>query len=347
MSDKSEYYMQKEKNIATKYDNMRKLLPAFAREYLDSKTKVQYSTLLGYSRDLMTFFQFLKDKNPVISKKSIIQITIDDMASLKSSDIVEYTHYLGLSVNDKRYSNHKTTIARKFAPLNGMFIYYIKQNILTYNPVAAVEIPSEAKDKTIVRLKSDDIEDILDIVEKGSNKYSSRKKIMKERNRIRDYTIIKLLLNTGIRISECVGLDVASINFKRKEMTIVRKGGGTDELNLSDDIIEMLTEYICEYRTTIVPREGHEEALFYSLQGKRMSVSSIEKMVQDYGLSIGKKVTPHKFRGAYGTELYDKTGDIALVADVLGHNSIETTRKRYVDIKQEHKKIAAEIGPLF
>ena len=107
-------------------------------------------------------------------------------------------------------------------------------------------------------------------------------------------------------------------------MTIVRKGGGQDVLYLSDEIHQVLDDYICSERALITPYEADAPALFYSIQGRRMSVDSIERLVKRYAQMAvpNKKITPHKLRGTYGTALYRETGDIRLVADVLGHENI-------------------------
>lgn len=349
MAHKSDYYREKEILLATKLDDLKGLLPDFANSYLESKGKAQTSTLVAYARDLHTFFVFLCDKNPVIAQKGISEITLNDMKMITPKDLIEYIQYLGLSQNHARYSNYKNAIARKFAPLNGLYTYYMKQREIEYNPVNAIEIPREAEDKTKIKLKDDDVSELLYTIQHDNTAYGDRKRVFKDKNRIRDYTIMRLLCDTGIRISELVGLDVTSINFKRNEMIVVRKGGGLDEILLNPATTELILEYMEVYRSTIKPKLGHEDALFYSLQGKRISVSSIEKMTKEYGLLAvpGKKVTPHSMRGAYGTALYEVTGDIELVADVLGHKSIETTRRNYINRQKKHKEKAATIGPIF
>ena len=91
--------------------------------------------------------------------------------------------------------------------------------------------------------------------------------------------------------------------------------------------------------------EGHEEALFLSMQNRRMAVRSVEKLVKKYATPVTggmKKITPHKLRSTYGTSLYQETGDIYLVADVLGHKDVNTTKKHYAAMKDENKRKAAK-----
>ena len=96
-------------------------------------------------------------------------------------------------------------------------------------------------------------------------------------------------------------------------------------------------------RKGIIPVEGHEDALFLSMQNKRISVRAVENLVKKYASNVSlKKITPHKLRSTFGTNLYQETGDIYLVADVLGHKDVNTTRKHYAAMKDEHKRRAAK-----
>ncbi len=154
-----------------------------------------------------------------------------------------------------------------------------------------------------------------------------------------------LFLNTGIRVSECAGLDLTDINFKDNKIEIVRKGGGKDYLYLNEDIRNTLIDYLEHERDALL--NGVEDpALFISLKQRRLSVRSIQHMVEKYGKNTGlsEKLTPHKLRRTYGTTLYNNTGDIYMVADVLGHKDINTTVKHYAAIDEEHKRKAAQIS---
>ena len=152
------------------------------------------------------------------------------------------------------------------------------------------------------------------------------------------------MLNTGIRVSECNGLDLNDVDLRANTLTIVRKGGGQDVLYFGDAVHDALEEYIKYERELTTPLEGHETALFLSRQGKRISVDAIENLVKKYAKMAvpTKKITPHKLRSTYGTALYRETGDIRLVADVLGHENINTTIDYYAAIEDEHKQMAAD-----
>lgn len=128
---------------------------------------------------------------------------------------------------------------------------------------------------------------------------------------------------------------------KNDGIKILRKGGKETTVYFGDEVEELLTQYM-EYRKSILAAPGHEDALFLSMQKKRLGVRSVEKMVKKYALSVEtlKKITPHKLRSTYGTNLYKETGDIYLVADVLGHTDVNTTKRHYAAIEEDRRKSA-------
>ena len=153
--------------------------------------------------------------------------------------------------------------------------------------------------------------------------------------------ILTLLLGTGIRVSECVGIDINDIDFKNSGIKIRRKGGNETIIYFGEEVEEALLDYI-EERKLIIPITGDENALFLSLQKRRISVRAVENLVKKYSSLVThlKKITPHKLRSTYGTALYKETGDIYLVADVLGHKDVNTTKKHYAAIEDERRKKA-------
>ncbi len=151
------------------------------------------------------------------------------------------------------------------------------------------------------------------------------------------------MLGTGIRVSECVGLDIDDIDLKNGGIRIHRKGGKEVTVYFGSEVEDALLDYL-EERNLVIPEEGHEKALFLSLQKKRLAVRSVENLVKKYSKLVAplKKITPHKLRSTYGTSLYKETGDIYLVADVLGHSDVNTTKKHYAALEDE-RRAAPEI----
>jgi len=241
------------------------------------------------------------------------------------------------------FTNDERGIKRKFASLRSFFLYYQKRDLLRHNPTVVVDMP-KLHDREIIRLDADEVSDLLELVEHGRDHLSGMKKVYYEKNKQRNIAIFTLFLGTGIRVSECVGLDIEDVDFKNNRIRIIRKGGKEEYVYFGEEVANALKSYITEERVHVKPREGHEHALFYSIQKRRISVQAIENLVNEYTSQITsfKHITPHKLRSTYGTALYQQTGDIYLVAEVLGHNDVNTTRKHYAAMDDEQKRSAAD-----
>ena len=196
-------------------------------------------------------------------------------------------------------------------------------------------------DKEIVRLDADEVSVLLDQVEDGTGLTKTQQRFHNV-TKVRDMALLTLLLGTGIRVSECVGLDLGDVDFRNNGIRIRRKGGYEAVVYFGDEVAEALQAYLEERHHTI-PQSGHEEALFLSMQNRRISVRAVENLVKKYSSTVTtlKKITPHKLRSTYGTSLYHETGDIYLVADVLGHKDVNTTRKHYAAIEDDRRRSAA------
>ena len=346
MGKDSQFYKDKAKNQKIKLRMLLDQLPQYAIDYIHSKElSTQTSTLISYSYDLLSFFRFLQEKNPAISHYEIKNIPLSVLEQLDPEDIMEYQRYLELNVDGEFHENCKKSIARKMSPLRGLYQYQLERERIKRNPMTLVKLPKLKKDKNIIRMNNFEVQAILNAIENNSGlSMSERQRKYCLKTQKRDLAILTLMLGTGIRVSECNGLDLTDINFRENSMTIIRKGGGQDVLYFNNEIHQVLEDYINTVRALIHPVEKDEPALFYSLQGKRISVDSIEKLVKKYAKLVvpNKKITPHKLRSTYGTALYRETGDIRLVADVLGHENINTTIDYYAAMEDEHKRQAAD-----
>lgn len=168
-------------------------------------------------------------------------------------------------------------------------------------------------EKNIIRLDVDEVAKLLDEVESGEN-LTARQQQYHEKTKIRDLAMMTLLLGTGIRVSECVGLDMEDVDFKNNGIKIHRKGGAEVVVYFGEEVRRALMDYMVE-RQKITAADGSINALFLSLQNKRISVRSVENMVKKYSKLVTtlKHITPHKLRSTYGTSLYRETGDIYLL----------------------------------
>ena len=336
-------------------ENIKKLramlseLPAFFKDFFRGiEPRTQSRTQIAYAYDIKIFLQFLLEENPSIKKAyiNVKYIPISVLENLTVTDIEEFMEYLKYRDTDgKKISNKENAIKRKISTLKSVFKYFYRTEKLSENIMERVQLP-KLHSKEIIRLDIDEVAMMIDEAENGEG-LSERQRAYHGKTKVRDVAILSLLLGTGIRVSECVGLDISDVDFKNNGILIHRKGGKEVTIYFSDEVKEALQNYFDE-RVLILEESGHEGALFLSMQNKRLSVRSVENLVKKYAgiISPLKKITPHKLRSTYGTNLYKETGDIYLVADVLGHSDVNTTKKHYAAIEDERRRSARNMVKL-
>ena len=319
-------------------------LPSYVKiVFRGIENRTSSRTRLGYARDIKTFYNFLCSECPQFRGRKPIDITLEDISALEAEDIEEYLEYLKYYEKDgKVYTNAERAIKRKLSALRVFYAYLYKNDRIKSNPAEKVDMP-KIHDKAITRLDVNEVAEFLDNVESG-NKLSKAQLKRHEKLKTRDLALLTLMLGTGIRVSECVGLDMKDVDFDNDRIKVVRKGGAESFVYFGDEVEEALSAYM-EERKELNPKEGHENALFLSSVGKRLCVRSVELLVKKYASTVTtvKHITPHKLRSTYGTNLYQESKDIYLVADVLGHKDVNTTRRHYAEIVDENKRNARNI----
>lgn len=344
MAQHYNYHDQININNNQKLRAMLKELPSFCMLFFRGiEPNTSSRTRIAYAYDLGIFFNFIKDNNPMYADTAIRDFNIDILDKITVTDIEEYLDYLKVySKNDTEHINRETGIKRKLSSLKSFYNYYFNNELIKDNPPAKVKVP-KLHEKEIVRLDADEVALLLDEVESGEN-LTKQQKAFHEKTKLRDVALLTLLLGTGMRVSECVGIDITDIDFKNSGIKIRRKGGYEAIIYFGDEVELALLDYM-EQREKMTATTGHENAFFLSLQNKRMSVRSVENLVKKYASLITtlKHITPHKLRSTYGTSLYKETGDIYLVADVLGHKDVNTTRKHYAAVEDERRRNARNI----
>ena len=319
-------------------------LPRFCRQYfrgIEESTSAR--TRLAYAYDLRVFFEFIENENTAMKGTAIKDYPISILEQIGKEDIEEFLEYLTYyEKGDHIFTNDARGKARKLSAVRSMFKYFYSSEILARDVTALVPLP-KLHEKPIIRLDAEEVNDMLDKADTGAQLTKNQLRFH-DKTRLRDIALLTLLLGTGIRVSECVGLDLEDIDFKEKGIRVHRKGGYESIVYFGDEVETALKDYL-EQRVQILPKEGHEKALFLSLQNRRITVRAVENLVKKYaGLATSlKKITPHKLRSTYGTSLYRATGDIYLVADVLGHKDVNTTRKHYAAIEEDRRKSARNI----
>ncbi len=339
------YHEEQKIHNINKLREIEKTLPAFVKTFFRGIEPVTQSrTRIAYAEDLKVFFDFLKENNPAFHGKEMSDMRDPSILEMfTAEDIEEFLDYLKLYENPdgKKLTNSEAGIKRKISALRAMYNYYHSRKIINENPTMQVRVP-KIHEKNIIRMDPNEVVEFLDTVESGKN-LSKKSLSFHEKNKVRDLAITTLLLGTGIRVSECVGLDIKDLDLENDRINIIRKGGNESFVYFGDEVHNALCDYMDE-RKKIIPESGSENALFLSSHKKRMCVRNVEFMVKKYAkLSVStKKITPHKLRSTYGTQLYTETGDIYLVAEVLGHKDVNTTKRHYAAIDEERRRSAKD-----
>ncbi len=338
---KDTYYTERNIRDLDKIDELLKELPPFCEDYflgIESRTSTQ--TRLKYAYDLRIFFDFLCKKK--FKKLEVTDLTLRELETVSHHDLEFFLSYLSnYRFRDKRLSCDECAKARKLSAVRALFKYFFNNDMIEVDNSAKVVTP-KLHEKEIIRLDANEVSELLHTAETG-NGLTRHASGYHNKTHIRDTAILTLFLGTGIRISELVGLDNDSFNFADNSFLVTRKGGNQTILYFSDEVKYALQEYIVEKNND--PRVPEEEkAFFLSMQYKRINVRSVEILVKKYSriASPLKKITPHKLRSTYGTRLYNETGDIYIVADVLGHRDVNTTKKHYAAITEENRKRVAD-----
>ena len=316
-------------------------LPPFCNEYfIGVENNTMPLTRLAYAYDLRIFFDYLLSYVREFRSYTLDTFTLAELDRVTQTHIESFLEYLNFYViNGKEYKNDERGKARKLSTLRSFFKYFFNKGKLTSNVASKVPTP-KIHDREIIRLEGSEVSSLLNEVEIGK-KLSPREQAYHRKTMLRDVAIVTLLLGTGIRISECVGLDIDDLDFKNNSFTVTRKGGNRKILYFPEEVVDALRRYLEEDR---LASDVDSPALFLSMQKTRITVRAVENLVKKYSKLITplKKITPHKLRSTYGTNLYRTTGDIFVVAEVLGHRDVNTTKKHYAAMSEDILKAAAQ-----
>lgn len=250
------------------------------------------------------------------------------LAQMKTSDINRYMDYV-------RYDdegNERSTSARAgilFA-INNFCNYLANEEYIKNNICDKVKPPKISEEKEIVAMTKEDILEVENNIKKWG----------KEKWKYRDLAIFVLGCTTGLRVSSIIEINISDVDFDNKKVTVTEKGNKIRQCSLGDKTIDYIKKWL-SYRKDILGNIS-TDALFISNHKKRMSTETIRNMLNNYTYTLDKKITPHKMRSTCATNLYQATGDIYLVQDVLGHSNIANT-KRYAKMSNEKRQYAADV----
>ncbi|HML46651.1 MAG TPA: tyrosine-type recombinase/integrase [Clostridia bacterium] len=328
-------------------------LPAACADFLDGISETSSTlTRLAYAYDLRIFFHYAVESIPACQNLPMTELTDVHMQRITVRDLERYQQYLslyerpeGVAKQQALLSNSAAGKMRKLASLRSFYKYMFERGRLSANITDLIPLPV-LHEKPIIRLEVDEIAKILDAADSG-DKLTGRQKRYNKQTRVRDLAILSLLLGTGIRVSECVGMDLGDVDLEENAFRVTRKGGDQVILYFSDEVAKTLKAYRSE-RIHIQTLPGHEQAFFLSLQKRRITQRAIQLLTKKYAAIAAplKKISPHKLRSTIGTQLYNESGDIYLVADVLGHSDVNTTRKHYAAMSEGRRRRAATLVKL-
>ena len=335
------YYTTRNIKDLERIAELLKELPPFCRQYfigIESRTSAQ--TRLKYAYDLRIFFDFICEYKFYGVKAQDLQIS--HLNEISNDDIEAFVSRLShYCFRGKYLSCDERAKARKLCAVRAMMKYFFNKGLLTANQAAKVSTP-KLHDKEIIRLSTDEVSELIHVAETGKG-LSTHAIGYHTKTAVRDTAILSLFLGTGIRISELVGLNLDSFDFKENSFLVTRKGGNQAILFFSKEVRYALEAYLEERsKNPKVPED--EQAFFLSMQNKRINVRTVEVLVKKYSKMVSplKKITPHKLRSTYGTNLYNATKDIYIVADVLGHRDVNTTKRHYAAISLDNRRDAAD-----
>ena len=319
------------------------LFPPLVREFASYKSAIQNcseKTVSEYLLDLRTFFRFLLARDKKISPNSedfenidISKIDLDYIRNITTEDIYAFLLY-----SDSVRGNHASARSRKLSALKGFFKYLtVKRMMLEENPAANIESPKN--NKSLPKYLS--LEESLELLNAVKNDKDSD-------NRVRDYAIVTLFLNCGMRVSELVGIDLNDVDRYLRSLTVTGKGNKQRIVYLNEACRNALGDYMTE-RTSRKYEKADTKALFLSSRGQRISVKTVQWMVYKYldlaGLE-SKHYSVHKLRHTAATLMY-QTGnvDVRVLKDILGHEQLNTTQI-YTHVSNRSMEEAMAQNPL-
>lgn len=340
---KNNYYVSRDLRNTQKTANFLQDLPEFCFDYfLELENYTSSLTRMNYAVDLRIFFDFIC-RFKFGNKPN--QITFEHIEKITSSDITSFLSYLSYyTFNGKNYRNKELGKARKLASIRKLFKWLFTKDKIKFDVASKVQTPKR-HEKPIIRLEVDEVSKLLNEVENADNLTKSEQKFNKLTQK-RDLAMISLFLSTGIRVSECVGLNIDDFDFEQNAFRVTRKGGNQAVLYFPEETRDALLAWL--YEREEKPLDEDEKAMFISLQNRRISVRAVENLVKKYAKAVTplKNISPHKLRSTFGTNLYRETADIYIVADVLGHSDVNITKRHYAAISEDRRKDVANIVKL-
>ncbi len=337
-SDKPDNIVIKENEILMECEDIEETLPNFMRSYfIYLRGNVLPKTRLAYLHDIKFFCNYLINSGMTTAKETK-NITIVDFNNIKAQDVnvfIDYCRKYRVETKDSIYvyENNNKTLARKKSSVSVLFKQLYRDGLVDknitdgFNPIKVQKV----SEREIKALQDDEVMVMLDAVTNGTN-LTKHELAYWKKTKLRDKAILILFLTYGLRLSELQQLNLSSINFTRGEFKIYRKRNKESVMPLNQSVTMVLHDYINDERPSEEALvEEHKDALFLSLQGKRMTERQIRELVKKY-TSIAMQTSrdggysPHKLRATAATSLIGRGNSIYDVAALLDHEQVTTTQ---------------------
>ena len=338
-SGKPDNIVEKENDIYLECEKIQKELPSFLRSYFSFlKGNVLPMTRLAYLRDIRFFFNYLISETDLTEAQETRKVTSEELDNIEAADINLFIdHCRKYMIDDGDtvtvYENSNRSLARKKSSVSVLFKQLYREGLISRNITDGfdpIRVPKPGE-REIKALQDDEVMIMLDAVTNGTG-LTDRERRYWEKTKLRDKAILMLFVTYGLRLSELQQLNVSSFNFSRGEFKIYRKRGKESIMPLNRSVVMVLTDYIATERKTVTAQNNAaEDALFLSLQGKRITERAIRELVKKYtsialGTSRHTGYSPHKLRATAATSLIGRGNSIYDVAALLDHEQVTTTQ---------------------
>ena len=338
-SDKPDNIIEKENDIYFECEELERQLPKYLRGYFAYlKGNVLPMTRLAYLHDVKFFFQYLINETDLTEAETTSQIKLQELNEIKAIDVNMFIDYcrkytVETDKNIHVYENTNKTLARKKSSISVLFKQLYRDGLLDKNITDGfdpIRVPKPGE-REIKALQDDEVMIMLDAVTSGAG-LTKHEHAYWEKTKLRDKAILVTFLTYGLRLSELQQLNVSSFNWNRGEFKIYRKRGKEALMPLNQSVTMVIKDYI-ELERPAEDRiiDGHQDALFLSLQGRRMTERQIRELVKKY-TSIAMETTrkagysPHKLRATAATSLIGRGNSIFDVQALLDHEQVTTTQ---------------------
>lgn len=309
-------------------DRITEAYPEEVKKYIYSLARKTSYTKKAYAYYVVNFLEYIKGNSKKINYKDI-----------KPMDIDGYMEYIRLDCDGKEKS--ATYRTAQLAAIKGFFMFLKRNNMISENPCQHTEIPKDTKIKEITIITDEDYKLMVNNIINGVGSDLARAKQSKWV--YRDIALLTIGITTGLRISAIVGINIDDINLKEKYIRVNEKGDVNKNIFIGDNTVDIIERWMWDRKYINC---NDKEALFVGQKGNRLTPRAVEARFEQISEGTGKKITPHKMRATCATKLYEKTGDIYLVQQQLGHKSIKNTQ-RYAKVSEEKRREAAAILDAF